>query len=123
MVEVVFSPVNFSLRPTVSLYGAATFFVFYLLFEKLKNSVPKKLDNLIEWIANNSFDVYLVHPLVLNLIVLTFKLKGYIGAVLLYVFAVIFTCLFILVLNKLKSTIKAKPVASLNQNAKNFSSN
>ncbi len=110
MYEVTVSPVNISLRPVISLYGLSTFFLFYLIFERVKNIIPSKLDSLIEWIANNSFDIYLIHPLVLNLLVMIHHWGGYHGAFGLYIFAVLFTCIIILILNKIKGLIKSAPL-------------
>ena len=120
MLEVQISPVNITLRPTVSFYGVATFFLFYSIFGKLKNKIPQKADQIIEWIANNSFFVYLVHPLILNLLVLSFKWEGYNGGFDLYAITVILTCLFIFVYDKVKSLMKGpvnlgfKPVIGKN---------
>ncbi|NTW04988.1 MAG: acyltransferase [Peptococcaceae bacterium] len=105
--EVRITKVEISLRPVITLYGVFTFFTFYLFFEKLKNLVTPGTDRLIEWVANNSFEVYLVHPFILNMLVIFYSWPGYIGALGLYMFAVIFTCLSILILNWVRWQIRA----------------
>lgn len=100
------SPVNISLRPIVSLYAISTFFFFYLIFDTIKDQTGKRLDQTIEWIANNSFHIYLVHPLILNLLVKISPWTGYHGLGAFYITAVICTCLAIYILNS--KTIRKK---------------
>ncbi|MEL7597915.1 MAG: acyltransferase family protein, partial [Clostridiaceae bacterium] len=115
MFEVTISPVNISLRPIISLYGVSTFFLFYLIFERVKKVVSPKIDSIIEWIANNSFDIYLVHPLILNLLVMVYHWSGYIGALGLYIFAVLFTCLIIYAMRKAKHYMSLAPLVGKGQ--------
>lgn len=115
MYEVRISPVNISLRPVISLYGLSTFFLFYLIFERMKKIVSPKVDSLIEWVANNSFDIYLVHPLVLNLLVMVYHWSGYAGALGLYIFAVLFTCFIIYIMKTVKHYLRIVPLKEKGQ--------
>lgn len=90
--------VDIGLRPTVTLYGIASFFFFNVVFATLKNYTPIRVDQLIEWIANNSFYLYLLHPLVLSLLVLPYTWPGYYGMAALYITTVILTFLVIYIL-------------------------
>lgn len=112
------SPVNITLRPTISLYGVQTFFLFYLVFDNLKDRTSNTMDQLLEWVANNSFNIYLIHPLVLNILVLPLSWGGYGGLVALYISAVICTCLVIHVLNKVKAFIKGPFISAVKLGSK-----
>ncbi|MFZ3171369.1 MAG: acyltransferase [Carboxydocellales bacterium] len=98
--------IDLGLRPTVTLYGIASFFLFNVIFANLKNYTPKRADQLIEWLANSSFHLYLIHPLALSLLILPYNWPGYYGMAALYVTTVILTLLFIYILDKIKELTK-----------------
>lgn len=104
--EIYVSPVNITLRPSISLYGIMSFFLFYMIFDNLKNKTAPTMDRLLEWTANNSFHIYLVHPLVLSTLGMITSWGGYLGMVSLYICTVLGTCLAVHILNESKRKIR-----------------
>lgn len=109
LVDTRWSQVYSSLKPSSTFYGVSSFFLFYTVFDFLQNRLSDKLDRFLEWVAANSFNVYLVHPLFLNLLARHLIWKGISGMFALYFSTIVATLTCCYVLGKGKGYIKGLP--------------
>lgn len=58
-----------SIKPTVILYTVSSYFFFYLLSLRVR-IVGSRFNQLCNWLATHSFFIFLLHPLLLNQLVL-----------------------------------------------------
>ncbi len=62
-----------SIRPSVMLYTVSSYFLFYVLACQYKREVPAW----INWMAQQSFLIYLMHPAVLTILIYGSAMLGY----------------------------------------------
>jgi peptidoglycan/LPS O-acetylase OafA/YrhL len=115
-----------SAKPTVMLYAVTSFFFFWSVAARvagIKGGIGKGLD----WLSTHSFLIFLLHPLVLNLLSEQTEKYGYphiwdglAGMAGLYVCTVVLTCLGVAVISRIPLTqwigatrIKKKPKLTL----------
>lgn len=98
-----------SLKPSSTFYGVSSFFLFYAVSDYMKDRFPDKIGRFLEWVAANSFNVYLTHPLFLNLFAMHMVWKGTSGMFALYFSTVVTTLICCYVLEKGKGCIKDSP--------------
>lgn len=97
-----------SMKPTIILYTTASYFLFYSLALKTGNS----LSGTIAWISDQSFLIYLMHPLCLTLLSglaqvmnMPYIWTGLPGMLLLYLVTVIFTLALAYGLSRTRLTV------------------
>lgn len=89
-----------SIKPSVMLFCITSYFLFYLLALRVKNT-SSTVGRWMEWIALHSFFIFLLHPLLLSIVVslasrygFTQILLGTKGLLLLYLIITLLTVLF-----------------------------
>jgi surface polysaccharide O-acyltransferase-like enzyme len=83
-----------SMKPSVVLYAMVSFLFLYGVALRLRDR-SERLFRLMDWISTHSFLIFLVHPLVLDLIAIPWQ--GPVGVVLLYGITVVLTLLVVYV--------------------------
>lgn len=66
---------SFSSKPSIIFYTILSFPIMYYLSAKLKGR-SEVIDKLVHWVSNQSFYVYLAHPLMMGLILSEFNRLG-----------------------------------------------
>ncbi|MGD8188711.1 acyltransferase [Brevibacillus ginsengisoli] len=64
-----------SIKPTVMLYCFSSYFLFYVAALKMKQTTSR-VGKAMDWLATNSFMIFLLHPLLLSLMLATTQKLG-----------------------------------------------
>jgi surface polysaccharide O-acyltransferase-like enzyme len=88
----------YSVKPSVMLYTICSFFFFYAAALRIKDT-KSRFGKVLDWLSAQSFLIFLLHPLVLNLFGNQMKKYGYadlfdgsLGMVLQYMIITLLTC-------------------------------